>query len=1298
MSSDIQIKKLEFDFDIADNKYHNYIFNLISGKVNSEFNEIITKVAKEHELLISSNNLSIDKIEIDLNEIYVQELDKLFSIIEKHLEIKFQEIFNNVDVFTQPLIFDDILSYYVSNKIFPWWINSNNLRNNFLVKQNLKIKNNYNVLKLITKDFLSFRKIFDLFNEDERLSFLKKLLGKKYFLFEKILLFKKETYNSFNLDSSKVNLEYLIFRSVQQASTSNNRITFTDVLRDEFSENNIESEQLFRYYDEYKAIINGYKNNLSRRSYGTKEIPKNLNYQSTLEISYYSYLKRNFNLVNTENLEVLFKWVVKKYPKKFKSEKEFLNDLFSDKHFFLDLLFGFKDPQLIVLISKLSLLESKKDQVSTLLKKISSNIIEAENSFLSYQTIIGLVKENETFIKHFVRFTFLKSYSQNQEFKFNKKEFIYQLLLDLVRSGKLEKKSIINYLNTGAIVNAEINEILSSLVSTYHYKQITQVSRTKIYYKDLYYHFLYYEEIPSWSNRENISEIEILNFFEILVRKKEIKFLKFLGENILIKNNVLSIMDKSLNLFTDLFYMLAEFSLDLNKKEYAWIKNNKTIHSWIIQEIFQKKLWKLKSTSSLFMELIKNIESENIYVVKKESTISQLYSALSYELNVNEISSFLKHLLEKSKGELSLQSDNIIKSKNYSSILLELPVHDLIIVLSNINPAKGRKNPIIENTLLSKIIKYFKTNKKLLHYYLTYFKNDFVSIHFLKQLFSLSNIIEILNLKFKTEKLENIFFKIFEDFYSTKNSTKDNYIDFLSFLSNIKTFTSYEIFDLIAFNIDSTKLDDKKLLSYIDGIDVVQIDLSKLTEEQIKVSLKKLRQKGELMYFRNKFSSISAISYHQKMLKKLFSRVSAITKFSSKTLKPLKSNIKQYSEILERNFNSKKFDVLNYYIEFGSFPYDNQDMTLTDLKNVFVSMYHQNIFQFRKHLFNWAKSESRLDRFMKIYYLDSIAVNKDVKKSSLINFEKILSVVYTGLLKDLSFFISLSANLNILKSSSIYNSIKIDFKSKSTKQVQINKLLLKKILIFWAKYKYSFKDSSSFLIQVFYDEINFPEKVFELQKITLSKKEKFPVIKNTFFLRKTVDNLNQIIKSKSGDKNEVKKLTTLNEELEQGIVIYNSGLLLFWPFLKTLFIKLELLNPNKNGYKEEISKDKAVMATDYLVNGEFSKEKNFLLNKILCGIELEREIDSTVDLSDFEKAICDSAIKALLSNWKKIKSTQTLRDWFLIREGRLIEKENSFVLDVENKPPDVFLKQLSWGISMINYDLMIKKLVVNWKY
>ena len=114
-------------------------------------------------------------------------------------------------------------------------------------------------------------------------------------------------------------------------------------------------------------------------------------------------------------------------------------------------------------------------------------------------------------------------------------------------------------------------------------------------------------------------------------------------------------------------------------------------------------------------------------------------------------------------------------------------------------------------------------------------------------------------------------------------------------------------------------------------------------------------------------------------------------------------------------------------------------------------MYSQNIFQFRKHLFNWAKSESRLDRFMKIYYLDSISVNKEVKKLSLINFEKILSVVYTDLLKDLIFFISLSTHLNFLKKSSIYNLSKIDFKSKSIKQEKVNKLLLKKILISWNK-------------------------------------------------------------------------------------------------------------------------------------------------------------------------------------------------------------------------------------------------------
>ena len=85
MSSDIKIKKLEFDFEITDTKYYKYIFNLISGKVNFDFNKIISRVLNEHEVLISSNNLRIDnksskKIDKFLNQYNKSEINSFNKV------------------------------------------------------------------------------------------------------------------------------------------------------------------------------------------------------------------------------------------------------------------------------------------------------------------------------------------------------------------------------------------------------------------------------------------------------------------------------------------------------------------------------------------------------------------------------------------------------------------------------------------------------------------------------------------------------------------------------------------------------------------------------------------------------------------------------------------------------------------------------------------------------------------------------------------------------------------------------------------------------------------------------------------------------------------------------------------------------------------------------------------------------------------------------------------------------------------------------------------------------------------
>ena len=44
---------------------------------------------------------------------------------------------------------------------------------------------------------------------------------------------------------------------------------------------------------------------------------------------------------------------------------------------------------------------------------------------------------------------------------------------------------------------------------------------------------------------------------------------------------------------------------------------------------------------------------------------------------------------------------------------------------------------------------------------------------------------------------------------------------------------------------------------------------------------------------------------------------------------------------------------------------------------------------------------------------------------------------------------------------------------------------------------------------------------------------------------------------------EINKTEKIFNDLQEGIIIYNAGLLLYWPFLKTLFVKLSLLNDDK---------------------------------------------------------------------------------------------------------------------------------------
>lgn len=179
----------------------------------------------------------------------------------------------------------------------------------------------------------------------------------------------------------------------------------------------------------------------------------------------------------------------------------------------------------------------------------------------------------------------------------------------------------------------------------------------------------------------------------------------------------------------------------------------------------------------------------------------------------------------------------------------------------------------------------------------------------------------------------------------------------------------------------------------------------------------------------------------------------------------------------------------------------------------------------------------------------------------------------------------------------------------------------------------------------------------------------------------------------------LKKDESTDNLVEKVYFISNAGLVIFHPFLKQLFEQLGLC---ENGnWKDNISQYKAILLTQYLITGQVTiYENELILNKILCGLPIECEVNTKSKISRREKAKCHSLLQAILEHWSVMKdsSVEALRETFLQRNGKLVFQESQIELLVEQKGVDILLSQLPWGIGMIRTPWMEEYLTVNWEY
>lgn len=177
-----------------------------------------------------------------------------------------------------------------------------------------------------------------------------------------------------------------------------------------------------------------------------------------------------------------------------------------------------------------------------------------------------------------------------------------------------------------------------------------------------------------------------------------------------------------------------------------------------------------------------------------------------------------------------------------------------------------------------------------------------------------------------------------------------------------------------------------------------------------------------------------------------------------------------------------------------------------------------------------------------------------------------------------------------------------------------------------------------------------------------------------------------------------KKQIIESTKQDETIYIRNAGLVLLHPFLPALFSHLKLIE--ENTWIDEASVYRAVMAMQFMITDkDETEESDLILNKILCGIAIDKVVPTTSKFDKATKTECGNLLNAVLGHWKVLKSTSTagLRETFLQRNGKLSRVADGWLLQVEQKAIDVLLDHLPWGIGIIKLQWMNEMLVVEWR-
>ena len=420
------------------------------------------------------------------------------------------------------------------------------------------------------------------------------------------------------------------------------------------------------------------------------------------------------------------------------------------------------------------------------------------------------------------------------------------------------------------------------------------------------------------------------------------------------------------------------------------------------------------------------------------------------------------------------------------------------------------------------------------------------------------------------------------------------------------------------------------------------------------------------------------------------------------------SKVRQMERSISKSLDiHKKEDLKNVKVlkKIISESSEKKEAVVTDVEKIFLYFLEYGLIMPDAHIITLQELRSILLKHMKanpnaVRYILHIKTHNQKSRKRIVQMMRtgmsveILSIIHPELKKELNAFEMLmknNFNINIWEVLGIDNeSARWDhilllwsgINSKTKDPIEILELLLKSVL------------------KKLDDTIVHQLQIFDARRFSISERS---IWKGLVALIPELKYISPDQKRKLKSPEEVKNTAeqaAREEEIldpEEGITVYNAGLVLLWPFLSRYFSMLELSNAKDFLGDEE--RARAIQLTQYLVTGQKEMEEwNLSLNKILCGAELNFPVEPTFDISLEEEELSEKMLKGALQNWPKLKNSKpdTFRETFLRREGRLYKRDNRWELFVEKKSYDMLLDSLPWNISMIKLNWMPDRLVVVW--